>query len=229
MVTGEDKIRILLSEPEIKDQLQKTILFFDDIKRNNLRIRHPNIQFDCFIRGYIGEYAIKKWLSENKIIADTTIRLMQNNIDIDLLYKYKNIEIKASLVPDNDIFIENAIMWRDIKIIKRTENINDLAADIYLQLYFQQKSKAKDMWLKQQSIDISCKDINYLYNSFRLDLYKDNLYFVAWMDKETLKTNINKLPDEQKVWTFGERQFWKCRIKNSNKPIDLIHYLNKIK
>lgn len=100
MLTINDVITINLSKDEILSCINKTKQhsFVD-----NLRYRHANVQFDCKLRGYIGEYAIEKWFIENGIDLETTNYIEDGgNIDIDFLIKGKNIELKTSLIPDAD-------------------------------------------------------------------------------------------------------------------------------
>lgn len=117
-VTISDSINFILSEDEIKQQIQKTIDNTNIVGMDNLRGRNPNVRFDCLLRGYIGEYAILKWFNENGInITETNYTHHNDNIDIDFYYKGKNIELKTSLLPDTDVTIDNAIKRRDIKLI----------------------------------------------------------------------------------------------------------------
>jgi len=231
-IKQEDIIKIELSEDEVKNILRTVIEKLDIAKMDNLRYRHKNIQFDCLLRGYVGEYCIIKWLKEYDINFETTNYIEDDeNIDIDFLYKEKNLELKTSLVPDVDGIIENAVNKRDIKLIRRgNSRIEDLRGDIHLQIYYSQKRKAKDEWLKQQTIDLNSKDIDYLYNSFNARAYKSTTFFVAWIDKETLVKKINALPENQRYWSFqgSQRYFWNCKIQESKKPMDLITYLKSL-
>jgi len=145
LITIKDSIRISVTDDEIKSVMEKvrTQLFIS--KRDNLRNRHANIQYDCILRGYIGEFAITKWMNEQGIFFDkTNYKADGENIDIDFLYKGKNIELKTSLIPDADFTIEKAIANRDIKLIKREEGIENIKGDIHLQIFFNQRRKAKD-------------------------------------------------------------------------------------
>lgn len=228
MVTKEDIICIKLSKEEILRCIQRTIeIDFID----NLRVRHPNIQFDCKLRGYVGEYAIKKWFVENDInIESSNIIEDGDNIDIDFFIVGKNVELKTSLIPDIDGDIPTVLKNRDIKLIRRGyQTIEELKGDIHMQVYYKQKTKAKDNWLKQQQINLKNKDLDYLYNAFRADAYLNTTFFVAWIDKPSLVKYINSLPVGLRCWTFrgAQRQFWRCPLKDSKKPIDLISYLKK--
>ena len=110
MITKEDSICLTLTDDEIKFVMEKarTQLFIS--KTDNLRNRHANIQYDCILRGYIGEFAITKWMNEKGIFFDkTNYKAAGENIDIDFLYNGKKIELKTSLIPDADFTIENAI------------------------------------------------------------------------------------------------------------------------
>ena len=229
MVTCNDIIQLKLTEDEIKSCIRKTISiqFLD-----NLRRRHPNVQFDCKLRGYVGELAVNKWLVTNGIQITKTNYLHDDyNIDIDFLIAGKNLELKTSLIPDADYNINNVIQNRDIKLIRRgEESINNLRGDIHLQIYFDQKRKAKDQWLKAQHIDLTSKDVNYLYEKFLAKAYLEKTYLVAWIDKPSLISKLTQLPENQRYWTFtgSQRQFWKCPLSNSRPPIELIQYLKSI-
>ena len=226
MLTTNDIIQLQLTEEEIKSCISRTISiqFLD-----NLRMRHPNVQFDCKLRGYVGELAMRKWLTSNGIQIDETNHLDDDdNIDIDFLIAGKNLELKTSLIPDADQNIKNVIQNRDIKLIRRGgESVSKLRGDIHLQIYFDQKRKAKDQWLKAQDIDLTSKNINYLYDSFLAKAYLEKTYLVAWIDKTTLISKITQLPEYQRCWSFpgSQRQFWKCPLAQSRPPIELIQYL----
>ncbi len=229
MITQQDIICLPLADEEIKWVMQRAREQFFIANRDNLRNRHINIQYDCILRGYIGEYAMRKWLEENDIILTATnFRNEGENIDIDFLYKGKNIELKTSLVPDGDLTIEKSISIRDIKLIKRENNIEDLRGDIHLQIYFDQKRKAKDDWLQAQKINIEEENIDALFEKLLCRCYRDTIYFVGWIDKLSLIEKINALPTIMQTWTFAnaKRDFWSCKIVESKKPIALTNFLN---
>lgn len=229
MVTIEDVIQLELSKEEIISCIDKTKQheFID-----NLRNRHKNVQFDCKLRGYIGELAIAKWFAKNSITLSTTNYLEDgDNIDIDFLVKGKNIELKTSLIPDIDGNLATAIAKRDIKLIKRGyETIEQLRGDIHMQIYFSHKTKERDNWLKSQEINLYNNDYEYLYNKFQADQYLDTTFFVAWIDKPSLVRQINSLPTNQRYWSFSnsQRVFWNCKLRISRKPIELISYINSL-
>ena len=199
--------------------------------RDNLRTRHANIQYDCIMRGYIGEYAITKWLEQQGITFDETNYFNEgDNIDIDFLYKGKNIELKTSLIPDIDVTIEKSIACRDIKLIKREESIEKLRGDIHLQIFFDQRRNAKDEWLASRIIDIEQVEIDELFDRLLAKAYRNKTYFVGWIDKPTLVSKIMLMPEEESTWTFknAKRHFWNCKITECNKPADLPAYLKNI-
>jgi hypothetical protein len=231
LITQQDIICLPLEDVEIKWVMQKAKEQFAIAKRDNLRHRHVNIQYDCILRGYIGEYALRKWLEENDIIlTDTNFKHDGDNIDIDFLYKEKNIELKTSLVPDGDITIKKSISLRDIKLIKREAKIEDLRGDIHVQIYFSQRRKAKDDWLQLQEINIEEESIDVLFEKLLCRCYRNSIYLVGWIDKISLIEKINALPPIKQTWTFvnAKRDFWNCKISESRKPFELIHYLVKL-
>lgn len=229
MVTISDAIKLKLTKEDILSCIEKTKqhTFID-----NLRYRHKNVQFDCKLRGYIGELAIEKWFSSNGIILSITNYLKDgDNIDIDFLVKGKNIELKTSLISDADGDLATAISRRDIKLIKRgSDTIEQLRGDIHMQIYFSQKTRERDNWLKAQTIDLESQDNDYLYNQFNAEQYLNTTFFVAWIDKPSLVAHINSSPIHQRYWSFpnSQRFFWNCKLSISRKPIELISYINSL-
>jgi hypothetical protein len=119
---------------------------------------------------------------------------------------------------------------RDIKLIRRdNQTIENLKSDIHIQVYFNQRTKAKDEWLKQQKIDLNSNDLDYLFDVLGAKRYEKDTFLCAWIDKETLINQINNKPKDKKTWKFGMREFWICNLKNdAKKPIDLVPFLNAI-
>ena len=220
MITENDIIQIVLTKQEVLECIGKAI---NEKYLDNLRDRSPNVQFDCKLRGSVGELAMRKWLTSNGIsIQATNIMRDGYNIDIDFLIAGKNLELKTSLIPDRDRTLRNVINKRDIKIIRRSDqSIEQLKGDVHLQIYFKQRTKAKDDWLNKQKINLKSKDLEYLYSAFRADAYLNTTYFVAWIDKETLVKKINSIKEDRlRYWSFNGslRQFWKCSLKDDCKP-----------
>lgn len=117
----QDILKIVLTKEEIiaaiaKAKEQKFI--------DNLRDRHVNVQFDSKLRGYIGEIALKKWFIENGIDITTTNYFEEDiGMDVDFEYKGLDLELKTSLIPDDDKTLQNVFNKRDIKLIRRTRKI----------------------------------------------------------------------------------------------------------
>ena len=226
MLTMKDVVQIALTKDEIITCLEKT-------KQNhfidNLRHRHPNVQFDCKLRGYVGELAMKKWFEQNGIELEKTNYLENDgNIDIDFLVKGKNIELKTSLIPNKYGNLETVIKKCDIKLIKRgIANIEQLQGDVHLQIYYTQKREDKDRWLKNQRINFSASNEE-LYAAFRADCFLHSTSFVAWIDKPALIQKINSLPTDQRTWSYAQRDFWNCKLYQSKKPMELINYLESV-
>jgi hypothetical protein len=230
MITMNDIIDFTLAKEEIIENVHKARQKFSVAQRDNLRNRHINIQFDCLLRGYIGEYIISKWFAENNVLIQATNQMMDDeNIDIDFMCNDQVIELKTSLIPDADFTIEQVIKKRDIKIIKREKNLDELKGDIHMQMYFGQRRKAKDEFLKNQDIDVINADIEELYEVLKLRAYLSHNYLVGWMDKGTLTERLLKQPADKRVWTFigSKRQFWKCKIADSKVPELLIEKLHE--
>ena len=231
MITKHDSICIALTDDEIKLVMEKARAQLFISKRDNLRTRHANIQYDCILRGYIGEFAITKWINEQGIFFDKANYIADGeNIDVDFLYNGKNVELKTSLIPDTDFTIENAIENRDIKLIKRENEINDLKGDIHLQVFFNQRRMAKDEWLAKRIVNIEEAEIDELFDKMLARCYRNSTCFVGWIDRQTLIENINVLSDKDKTWSFkdSKRQFWSCKVAKSKKPTELPNFLKSI-
>lgn len=94
MIPKGNILNFILTESEVKNCIRKAKEKFEIAKRDNLRKRHPNIQFDCMIRGYVGEYAISKWVMSYNIEFETTNLFVEEDfMDIDFFYKGQNFEL----------------------------------------------------------------------------------------------------------------------------------------
>ena len=162
-------------------------MVLDKLKIVLLKFRNKKVTAEQIeeIQGKIDAYIETKGEEQNE----------DENIDIDFLYNGKNIELKTSLIPDVDVTIEKAIANRDIKLIKRGNHIEELRGDIHLQIFFNQRRKAKDEWLAGKQIDIETASIDDLFNTLLAKCYRDTTYFIGWVDKAfiTKKINLKKL------------------------------------
>ena len=70
MVCFSDSV---LTEAEIKSVIAVVLEKIAISKTDNLRHRHPNIQLDCLLRGYIGEYAMTRWFNSFDVILERQI------------------------------------------------------------------------------------------------------------------------------------------------------------
>tara|TARA_R110002049_G_scaffold186605_4_gene354870 strand:- start:3097 stop:3786 length:690 start_codon:yes stop_codon:yes gene_type:complete len=218
------KEQIIAAIEQAKEQL-----FID-----NLRDRTINVALDSKIRGYIGEIALKTWFYKNGITFSTTNQLnRKSNMDVDFLYQGKTksyeIELKTSLIPDQDRTIEEAICQRDIKLIRRgNDSIERLKSDVHIQLFFKQRRAAKDVWLESQlpiKANFSAEEIYHKLACFR---YLTDTYLIGWIDKPTLIQQIDNKLSHRKTWKYGQREFWTCSLKDEVKPIEtLISFLKE--
>lgn len=224
-------LKIAVTEEQIIAAIKqaKEQLFID-----NLRNRSINVAFDSKIRGYIGELAVKSWFLEKGISFSTTNQLnRKSNMDVDFLYQGKTksyeIELKTSLIPDQDRTIEEAICQRDIKLIRRgNDTIEQLKSDVHVQLFFKQRRAAKDAWLENQdpiSKELSTHEIYEQLACFR---YLTDTYLIGWIDKPTLVQQIGNKSLLRKTWKYGQREFWTCSLKTEVKPMEtLISFLKE--
>jgi hypothetical protein len=207
------------------DVLEAIIKAKSNLFVDNLRDRHPNVQFDSKLRGYIGEICLKKWFLDNNIIIDLFGYTEEGgSIDVDFKYRNLDIELKTSLIPDIDNNLENTFNKRDIKIIKRENKIENLKGDVHIQIYYEHKRKKKDNWLKKQVINLKSNEDD-LYQKFLGNRYLNETFLFGWIDKSTLIDRINLLPNNKKTWSYKKRQFWVCPLSNSKPPQELIKHL----
>ena len=201
---------------------------------NNLRQRHPNIEFDCKIRGFIGEIAFKNWMATHHIYFQQTNYLAdESNIDVDFAWPYAdsylNLELKTSLIPDQWRNLPTCLERGDIKLIRRGKQpIAQLRGDIHMQVYYRQRRNAKDKWLSQQRVDLQRWKPATLYDFLLGRAYLDNIFLVGWIDKGTLMQYLEELPLAQSTWQFAgsSRKFWKCNVaRQAHKPMELVSYL----
>lgn len=229
-VKFQDIIALPLTRDDILWAIDKALSnnFID-----NLRNRHLHVQFDSKLRGYIGELAFKNWLISNDIsILKTNNFNFQKGLDVDIEVLKNNqkigLELKTSMIPDKDKTIENVLLNRDIKLIKRrNQTIDQLHGDVHIQLVFKQLANAKDQWLMAQNIDFESENLPLIYHQTAAWRYLTDTFFVGWIDKTTLVEHYAKSGKEQ-FWSFknAQRSFWNCRLNDLAKPpIEVINYL----
>ena len=229
MVTVDDFMKV---EIDYADLQQAVVLSLEKNFLDNLRQRNPFVQLDSKIRGYLGEFAIRKLIGQSKSIS-----ILKTDYISDGSYEDKDIvveneyssniilEIKTSLFPDTwrtlDALLENA----DIKIIKRERSYFDIRADFHIQIYFNFYRKERDRYLLTLRGNPEDCSVDELIRLMKLtDL---RVSFVAWIDKPTLIKNLES--STHKTWYFGYRDFWKCPLKSSNSPSDFIKCLELYK
>lgn len=225
-------INILLTEVEVKEALEKALQnrFID-----NLRSRHPNVQLDSKLRGFVGELAFKKWMSNQGIeFAAKNVSVDQSGMDVDFIFETEKktieLELKTSLLPDVDQSIEEFLRRRDIKLIRRNnQGIEALKADLHVQFVFSQLRQRKDDWLEKQAIDFKAPK-DEIYEKIAAFRYCKDTYFVAWIDKSSLIKQIENKPKKLQLWKYGAREFWCCNLeKEAKQPNDLVQYLKDLK
>lgn len=221
-------VHIHLTKHEILSALEKALSqnFID-----NLRNRHPNVALDSKLRGYVGELAFKKWAKAHGIeFKESNIKDYSSGMDIDFVYeddsKKLDIELKTSLIPDVDQDLMEMMNRRDIKLIRRQgKSIEELDADIHVQIVFKQLRLRKDDWLKKQTIDFESK-IEEIYTQIAAYRYEIDTFLMGWIDKPTLVRLVNEKPQHLQKWKYGMREFWCCNMeKDAKEPAILINFL----
>jgi len=223
-----DICKLYVSKNDIMDAIEKSLSFgFED----NLRTRHINVKFDSKVRGYLGEKALTNWLKRFGITPQKSNHFNAKtfmDVDLEFMVDHKKVsaEVKTSLIPDTDKRIKTSIKKRDIKLIKRGEKtIEQLEADLHIQLYYRQLSIAKDTWLKKQKLNFNTSNLEDLYFKSASFRYLNDIFFVGWVSKNDL---IRFHTPKEKVWTFpkSKRVFWECNIeKSARPPLEIVSYL----
>lgn len=229
MVTVDDFMNIVIDHEDLQ---QAVVLSLERNFLDNLRQRSPFVQLDSKIRGYLGEFAIRRLIGQNQSISilDTDYISVDSYEDKDIVVEneYSSnivLEIKTSLFPDTwrtlDALLENA----DIKIIKREHSYFDIRADFHIQIYFHFYRKERERYLLTLRGNPKDYSVDELIRLMRLTDLKES--FAAWIDKPTLIENLESSP--HKTWYFGYRDFWKCPLKSSNSPSDFMGCLELYK
>lgn len=204
---------------------------------DNLRNRHIIVSFDSKVRGYLGEIAIEKWLVNNGIDRFCTNAMEDNmyacDIDLEIISgsnRY-NCEIKTSKTPDyTHNNMQRVINDCDIKIIKRRQGNNiDIDRDIYIQIYYRFPTQEHDRFLinryEQSGINISSND-DAIYETYEYERYLNNIYFVAWEERNNITQRLQNMSLADRVYTIGMRTFYTCKLRDSIEPIRLIDFIN---
>lgn len=235
MLTYADIVSLPVTQTDILAAIAKArqCEFLD-----NLRKRHPNVQFDSKVRGYVGEIALRNWLLAHGIQSQRVNYLEdESGMDVDFLFtadnRRINLELKTSLIPDKWRTLPNCVQRGDIKLIRRgRQTIDQLKGDLHVQIYFRQRRLAKDRWLAQQVVDVENALPEVIYEKLLGRAYLDNVFLVGWIDKPALVAQLCNLPVTQATWRFSgsSRTFWKCSItQHARKPQELVEVLQKFK
>jgi hypothetical protein len=191
---------------------------------DNLRSRSKIVSFDSKVRGYLGEILISELLKNHNIkILSVNSNYKNQNIDTDIEVlnpkgKKLKIECKTSLIPDIWNNLENVVKFGDIKIIKRETNFNESLIDFHIQIYFNELRNKRDILLNKLDFEIESVDNEHIMKIMKYNSLE--VFIVSWIDKKSLQIYLEK--QTEKIWRFGQREFWKCPIKISNPPIMFI-------
>lgn len=242
MIISPDKIVILnisIGDVFVAIDKAKQMTFID-----NLRNRAPTVQFDCKVRGYLGEIGIMKWLNSFNIrcwSGSANLDVFSSDVDLNIRGMQKDYiaEIKTSAKPDNwttigistdKVLLQSCLEKGDIKIYARQADYRtDLNRDLYVQVYYGIKTKAHDavingLYLSNPSfLSYSAND---LFGLFHMEEYLENIYFVGWIDKNSIIQRLDSLdPNDRMYSTGGNKMFWCCGLKDAYPPSYLINYL----
>ncbi|MDR2828502.1 MAG: hypothetical protein LBV51_03685 [Acholeplasmatales bacterium] len=212
-----DEIAVGFSTKELVSVINKVknVTYID-----NLRNRKQFVSLDSKIRGLLGESMAKRFLIDSGMkIIQTNIFDNGNSADTDIIIMNNNgrrfsIEVKTSLVPDKWNYLEEIIQNADIKIIKKEGSFIETKIDIYIQIYFNKKTTARDTFLTNIIGDANNFSAEELINIMKLDTLKGVI--VGWIDKQSI---INFLENETvKTWHYAKRDFWKSPLRYSLSP-----------
>ena len=201
---------------------------------DNLRNRHPLVQLDSKIRGYMGEKAVRNWFAQYDILFEEAKHSLDSTgMDIDLLYKTEkgayNLEVKTSLVPDRWGHLNACLQKGDIKLIRRgNTGIEELSGDLHLQIYYGMLRKARDRFVENLSEKVAELPPENIFKHLRAGDYINNTFLVAWIDKPSL-VELVKSKKKDKMWRFGMRTFWKCNLsREARKPREMVDYIKAL-
>ena len=205
MVTVNDFLKVNICYEDLEQAL---VLSLEKSFMDNLRRRNPFVQLDSKVRGYLGEFAIRKIIerSGNLSILKTDFVSSDSFEDKDIVIKnnYSDdiiLEIKTSLLPDVWRSLDALLQYADIKIIKREYSYRDIRADFHIQIYFHFFRKERDTYLSSIPGTPDDYSIDELIQIMKLNELTES--FVAWIDKPTLISNLDR--SKYKTWHFGYR------------------------
>lgn len=246
MITLDKVIIMDISKDDILNAVERARqLSFQD----NLRNRKPTVQFDCKVRGFLGEIGITKWLNSFGVKCwpeekdgISAMDIYRSDIDLNIRGMQKDYlsEIKTSAKPDSwttvdistdKVFISKCIINGDIKIIahKNADYHTDIDRDIYIQVYFGVKTAEHDNMLNErysENRDFLLMNNNDICHFLGLYDYIENIYFVGWKDKKSIIEELDNMKPYERSYDIGAmRSFWKCSLKTARPPISLINYL----
>ena len=217
---------------EYDDLVQAISLSLDKSFLDNLRQRNAFVQLDSKVRGYLGEFAIRKLINTSKHLSILEADYVPNDSyeDKDIVVENKHssdiiLEIKTSLMPDIWHSLDAILKNADIKIIKREQSYKNIRADFHVQVYFNFYRKERDKFLSELPGVPDNYTIEKLIEIMRLEKLRE--LFVAWIDKPTLIKNLDGMAC--KTWHFGYRDFWKCPLRLANPPSEFINVLESYK
>lgn len=217
---------------EYDDLVKALSLSLDKSFLDNLRQRNAFVQLDSKVRGYLGEFAIRKLINTSNQLSILETDYVSNDSyedkDVVLENKYSSdivLEIKTSLMPDIWHSLDAILKNADIKIIKRERSYHDIRADFHIQIYFNFYRKERDTFLSALHGAPTDYSIDELIRLMKLENLRE--MFVAWIDKPTLIKNLDNT--HCKTWHFGYRDFWKCPLKSSNRPCEFLKCLEQYK
>ena len=229
-----DIITLNIDEENVLEAIRKAQChYFVD----NLRKRHIIVAFDSKVRGYLGEIAIKKWLSDggiNRFYSNKMADDMYCDIDLEIIsalgHRY-TCEIKTSKIPDyTHNSMQRVINDCDIKIIKRNpDNTIYIDRDIYIQIYYGLLTRAHDNFLisryNESKITIN-SPADEIYRTYEYWRYINNIYFVAWEERNNITRRLQNMRIDKRTYSIGFRTFYTCKLRDSIAPIVLINFLN---
>ena len=229
MVTVNDLMQVDIEYEDLKQALS---LSLEKSFLDNLRQRNPFVQLDSKVRGFLGEFAIRKLISKNRqlSILETDYVTEESHEDKDIVIEneYSSniiLEIKTSLLPDVWRSLDTLLQNADIKIIKRERSYRDIRADFHIQIYFHFYRKERDTYLSTLRGSPNDYSIDELIRIMKLEDLRES--FVAWVDKPTLIKNLDD--SYYKTWHFGYRDFWKCPLQSANPPSEFMDCLASYK
>ena|GEM_PF-4088462 len=89
----------------------------------------------------------------------------------------------------------------------RDNYYEDIDRDLYLQIYLDMYTQQRDNFLNGYNCDLRNTDAQESYHNLNFDIYRNNMYFVKWIDRKTEIEELRNTPSEERVYRIAKGVF----------------------